>query len=563
VAVALAGLTSIGLILAWVLPTHPAALRAQLRILQVWSLDTCVILGLIVGAIVLRDVRRLIDRRHVLGMGLAVAVALGLTVGVAPRTNRIFYDEHIYQNVAQNIADSRRAQLCNDGTIDDGRLRCARWEYNKQPYAYPHALSLIYRVFGVGPTPAFVVNAIAMALSVCGLYLLVILLFADRIAAFFAALLLALTPEQILWSATASAEPSASLACVAALLSAACFVRARTTAALVGVAVATAYAVQFRPETVLIVPVVGFLLWQRAREEFTRPRLWWAGVLFLALVGVNFGHMAAVRNEGWGTTQDRMAFGYVRDNLRVNGWFYLADSRFPAVYTVLAILGLAARRSEAGRMAMAGYFLLFFGVTLFFYAGSYDYGADVRYSLATFPPLAILGGLGMARLATGLRRFGPWLPVAPVLTAAVMLQFLWYLPVVRAVTDGAWAARADVQFAKSLVPELPERSYVLTHNPGIFQLWGVSAGQMSLAVVIPGFIDDLAARHPGGVFLHWNFWCNVQDPVQRAFCTKVLDLRPAELVGELRVQDQRYALYRLKLPVREPAARGSQTPGSP
>ena len=188
--------------------------------------------------------------------------------------------------------------MCNDGTVEDGRLRCARWEYNKQPYAYPHVLSLVYRVFGVGPTSAFVVNAIAMGLTVCGLYLLVVLLFADRVAAFFAALLLALIPEQILWSATAAAEPSASLACVAALLSAACFVRTRSTAALVGVAVATAYAVQFRPETFLIVPVVGCLLWQRAREEFTRPRLWWAGVLFLALVAVNFGHMAPCGTKG-------------------------------------------------------------------------------------------------------------------------------------------------------------------------------------------------------------------------------------------------------------------------
>ena len=79
-------------------------------------------------------------------------MALGLTLGVAPRTNRIYYDEQIYQNTGQNLADLKRAQMCNDGTIEDGRLRCARGEYNKQPYAYPHLLSLVYRVFGVGTT---------------------------------------------------------------------------------------------------------------------------------------------------------------------------------------------------------------------------------------------------------------------------------------------------------------------------------------------------------------------------------------------------------------------------
>jgi hypothetical protein len=135
------------------------------------------------------------------------------------------------------------------------------------------------------------------------------------------------------------------------------------------------------------------------------------------------------------------------------------------------------------------------------------------------------------------------------LTAAVAVQFfLWYTPVVRATDDSAWAARADVQFARSLLRDLPEHSYVLTHNPGMFQVWGVSAGQMSLAATNPAYLQVLATRYPGGVYLHWNFWCNVQDPIQREFCTKVLALGPAEPVREYRERDQRYVLYRLKSP---------------
>jgi 4-amino-4-deoxy-L-arabinose transferase-like glycosyltransferase len=532
--VASAWVAGLAALLTWVLRTPAPSLRAQLRILQFWSLETCVFLGLALGAAVLWELR-----------GLMV-LALGLTVSLPPRTNRIYYDEQIYQNIGQNLADSKRAQMCNDGTIQDGRLRCSSAEYNKQPYGYPHVLSLAYRMFGVGTTTAFVVNAIAMAVTVGLLYLLVLILFADRVAAFFAALLLTLTPEQLVWSASAAVEPSASLASVAALLAAACFIRSRSTVSLAGAAVATAYAVQFRPESFLIVPVVGLLLWQRARDEFARPRLWWAGVLLLALVAVHVGHMVAVRNEGWGTTQERMSMRYVADNLRVNGWFYLRDARFPMIYTLLAALGLTGWRGEAGRIAIAFFFLSFFGIALLFYAGSYDYGADVRYSLATYPPIAILGGLGMARLLRGIERLEPRVPALPGLTAAVALPFLWwYSPVVRATSDGAWAARADVEFARSLVPGLRGNSYVLTHNPGMFQVWGVNAGQMSLAITNPAHLDDLAARFTGGLYLHWNFWCNVQDPVQREFCVKVLDLRPGTLVREYRERDQHYILYRL------------------
>ena len=63
--------------------------------------------------------------------------------------------------------------MCNDGTVEYGRLQCWSGEYNKQPYAYPHLLSVAYRVFGVRPATAFVVNAAVMALTVCAVYLLV------------------------------------------------------------------------------------------------------------------------------------------------------------------------------------------------------------------------------------------------------------------------------------------------------------------------------------------------------------------------------------------------------
>ena len=107
-------------------------------------------------------------------MVLMASISLGLTLGVAVRTNRIFYDEQIYQGIGQNLADLRLAEMCNDGIIDDGHLRCAIGEYNKQPYAYPHLLSIVYRAVGVRPDAAFAVNAALFAATVCLIYMLVL-----------------------------------------------------------------------------------------------------------------------------------------------------------------------------------------------------------------------------------------------------------------------------------------------------------------------------------------------------------------------------------------------------
>jgi hypothetical protein len=86
----------------------------------------------------------------------------------------------------------------------------------------------------------------------------------------------------------------------------------------------------------------------------------------------------------------------------------------------------------------------------------------------------------------------------------------------------------------------------------MFQVWGVNAGQASLVVANPARLRDLARRYAGGVYLHWNFWCNVQDPVQRDFCTSTLALAPSRMVREEHVRNQRFALYKLDPSVSEP-----------
>ena len=542
-AVAIAWAVTLGVLLVWLLGTSTGTLREHLKAGQFWSLEVCLFLVTITGGVILKGVVRELDRTDFTRLAVLAMVAVSLTLFVAPRTNRIFYDEQIYQSIGQNLADLKLAQVCNEGGVQDGRLKCASGEYNKQPYAYPHLLSVAYRLTGVHDATAFVVNAAAMAVTVCAVYVLVWLLFRDRTAALFAGLVLALTPHQIIWSATAAVEPTASMAAVLALVWAAYYAGTGEAAALGGFAVCAAYAIQFRPESILVLPVAGLLTWPRLGTELARPRGWWIGLLFLVLASVHIAHLFAVRHIDWGTSQARFSLSYVRDNLRVNGWFYLADERFPAAFTLLALFGLTMSAFARARLAMALYFLLFFGIDLIFYAGSYNYGADVRYSLLTYPPIAVFAGLGGARAARFLTRYG--LPARTLMATAMAFLFLSYAPVVRATTEEAWAARADVRFARLFARELPPDSYVLTHNPGMFQLWGYSAGQLPLIVQNPAYVRYLSGRYTGGVFIHWNFWCNVQDPVHPEFCRRALELGTVELVREYRERDQRFALYRI------------------
>ncbi|HEY3885841.1 MAG TPA: glycosyltransferase family 39 protein, partial [Vicinamibacterales bacterium] len=382
----------------WLGSTNVERLRAQLTVLQFWSLSATVLFLLLLAIHIIGSERAVWSRRDVRPLAGIVALGVCLTLFIAPRTHRIFYDEQIYESIGQNLAELRRAQVCNDGRIEYAQLQCSSGEYNKQPYGYPYLLSLAYRVFGVRDGVAFGVNAAAMAAAIGAVYFLTLLLFADRQAAAFSALVLALMPQQIVWSATAAAEPSASAAAAVGAASAAYYLRRGSPAALAAMGAIAAYAIQFRPESILILPVMAWIAWPRLWPELQRPRGWWAAALFLCLAAVPIAHLFAVRHAGWGTNAARFGAPYVVPNLRVNGRFFLMDWRFPMLFTVFAIGGATARRSGFERGALVVYFLLFFAVDLAFYAGSYNYGADVRYSLMTYPPLAVLAGVGIVRL---------------------------------------------------------------------------------------------------------------------------------------------------------------------
>jgi hypothetical protein len=343
--------------------------------------------------------------------------------------------------------------------------------------------------------------------------------------------------------------------CAVAVLAAVVFARERSTPQLLWAAAAASCALQFRLECVLIVPLVVVILVLYAPGEFISRRLWAAGLMGLVLSAVYLGHLVAVRHEGWGSSGVRFSTAFLQGNLRSNFWFYLTDARFPVLYSVLACVAIAVWHERRAIAVLIAYFLLFWGVFLFFYAGSYNYGADDRFSLMAFPPIAIAAGMGASSLGGWIRRrwaLPPRVRLEAVIALVVIFHGLWYLPFVRAIGEEAWGARADVAFARSAVADLPKNSIVLTHNPAMFHVWGQNAAQASLATTDRAFVTGLPVRYAGGVFFHWNFWCDVADRVQQEFCTAILASYPHTLVSEYRERDYRYAFYRLDVPAARP-----------
>ena len=128
----------------------------------------------------------------------------------------------------------------------------------------------------------------------------------------------------------------------------------------------------------------------------------------------------------------------------------------------------------------------------------------------------------------------------------ILFCLMSFLPHVRAVGQEAWAARADHRYARVMASRLPADSLVLTHNPNMFLLWGANAAQASIAVDEPQTMAHFFDHYTGGIYFHYNFWCNVDDPVQQSFCRSILDRYETMEISSFSEQDYVYRLYRIK-----------------
>ena len=570
------------IILSWWLSSFNSwKLKEQLQIISPLFLEITFFLVIIAIGINLKTFKRLfedIPRRIWISLGAIFVVGMLITMFIVPREHRIYYDEDIYQNIGQNIAflkDSGahrgegygesicnlwkrivgRAGMCNEGKIEYGEYRCDRLEYNKEPNGWAYILSVVFRLSGVNELAAFLTTNFIYGLSILTVFFIGYLLTRNTIVGIYSALICALMPEFMIWSNTTAVEPSAALFPGLAVLGVLIFIKSRDPKALFLAVVISAFGVQFRPEGVMVLLVIGLMIFLWAIGEWKRAQFYLMLSIFFILIIPHITHLYAVKGMSWGSSGPKFSFNFFEGNFKVNSLFYLKNLRFPLIYTILFVLGIAF---EWGKEAIEGkaflwkekvvvllWFLLFWGIFLFFYAGSYNYGADVRFSLLSFLPLALLAGNGAASLVNALKqKFKPGY-VNCVLVIIIIFNFLPFMPFVRAITQEAWAARADHKYAKEMAKEIPDDALVLTHNPNMFLLWGKSAAQVSLATEHSRDFNRLFYRYRGGVYFHYNFWCNVPDRLQNSFCENILERYESTLIKAFKEKNYKYEMYKL------------------
>ncbi|MEO0294166.1 MAG: hypothetical protein ABIN61_08125, partial [candidate division WOR-3 bacterium] len=255
-------------------------------------------------------------------------------------------------------------------------------------------------------------------------------------------------------------------------------------------------------------------------------------------------HLYSVKGESWGAEGAKISLSYFPYNFKTNSLFYFINREFPLLFSLFGFLGLFFWRGyfkEKG--ILLSWFLVFWGVFLFFYAGSYRFGQDVRFSLLSYPPLAIFGACGFSFLVRVFERRIKF--IKQILIFFVLFNFTSFLPFAAAEGEEAWAARKDHEYAIEFTKLLPPNSIVYTHNPNIFLLNKKSAIQSAMETYNPGIIQYHLEQFKGGVYLHYNYWSNTDDPIQRSFTENILNNYNYITVREYYYRNYKYGLYKI------------------
>lgn len=518
----------------WFLP-RDLLWELLMRGITPWLQGTFLLVVVSVGASAWKARQELRRSRDWILCAVLLAIAGPLAAWyLAPPGHKLYFDEDIYMQIGVSMALDGRAGVLEVAPPDSSSVagwRGQAWSLNKEPSGYPFFVSLATRIFGVSDTLGGRVN-----LAFFGLGILGIALWARESSwwrgrpflAMVPAAVYAVWPENMRWSVCATAEPGAAALATWTLALAARAGRTRHAADRCAACSLAALASQMRPESILVLMPAWLLAaglpdtWMRGWSVRLAQAAPWVALVSV-LVLPHAMHIASVSHEDWGAAGPKFTCAVLGENIQHNTTYWLGQTppgrntpRAPAGVLLMFVVGaiaavfpgglLRSRRSRDGSLWLAAVLLhggLLFGIFLPFYAGSYHFGVDVRFSLLVLPVYALLAGRGIDVVSSAITRLGDSSRFVVIL-ALILLPPLPALTQVSVVTEEARQARADHAAVSEFAKLLPADAVVVSHTPSQWALRGVAAVQVMRAWRDPELLESLFFSHP--VYYHFNYW---------------------------------------------------------
>ncbi len=497
-------------------------------------------------------------KRKDLLLALAV-VALFLVIVIIwmKPTQLLFFDDAIYQSMGLDLLHSGQAWMCNFGTP----TQCFSGQIFHEPGGLSFNIAIGFLILGVHRISSYAVQVALAALSVFMIFLVAFLLFKDRRAAFFSALVLATLPIIIVWAAPTNSDMATlaySLICLFMLI---VMKRKRSPLALANFLFSLSLLLYMKVDTLVYIPIFAVMYVILYEHGFARSvtdivrairkSLLNTKLLVLLLVFVLVAYPTFMfafsngSNDGYGyqgtsvQTTCSSPPAYIKASGTINlqnfnanicsnllfwtNQYKSAQVTQPLYLTILAIIGAAlllvfrkGRPLAAIAVWFGGIFLLYTA----FYAGSVTYGVDWRFMIGLMAPFALLCGFGISGLAKSVEiliaktRSGKLPAYAGILVSLILGVSVLYILYLNSstifVNPAAIQQAGDARFYENFVYNsstlIPASCLVYTYDPTLFNINNRNATQLS-NIYNSSFTSAANAQFPCAV-IDVGYWCN-------------------------------------------------------
>ena len=533
--------------------------------------------GLIAGTVLEREnIKHVLKSHRLTRKKLLVAVVIAALfvvfelVTVKP-TQLLFFDDAIYQGMAQNLLHSGQAWMCDYGTP----ATCFSGELFHEPIGLSANIAIGFALFGVKLWVTHAVELALTALAVFMTFLVALLLLKDIKAAYFSELLMALSPVVLVWAMPTNSDMALLAYSLVALFFLLVFVEKKSRLGLMNALLAVSITLYMKVFAALYLPLFALIYLvlddknllnslrknlKRAMEYMMDTRVLLVLLIFVIVMAPVLDYAAMELGSGdfgyQGTTIQQTC-NFNMPGIKASGninlanfganicsnvlfWFGQYDSIYvmqPALFTALAIIGAVIMLYNNGRrlFSIGLWFLVFFLLYTSFYAGSVIYGVDWRFMLSLIAQACLFGGFAVSMLVTWAGQFAKRIAknskLAGYAIAAVAIVILaspicLLMPKLSVSTAGILQA-PDARFYEGFVynesSAIPQNCIVYTYDPPLFNLnnrTAIQIGDMYNTSQLAKF-----EKQYGCIVLDYGYWCHTPNSLC-GYANRTFNLTP-------------------------------------
>jgi 4-amino-4-deoxy-L-arabinose transferase-like glycosyltransferase len=443
-------------------------------------------------------------------------------------TQLLFFDDAIYQGMALDLIHMGQAWMCNYGTP----TTCFSGQVYHEPIGLSFNIAIGFLIGGVNKTSAHAAEMALGFISIFASFFVALLLLKNKSAAYFTALLVAVSPVLLVWAMPTNSDLAVLAYSLISVFFFLAFMKKKTLWSFSNMLFAFSLLLYMKVDEIFFIPifiVLYFVLEEKGirkafsdtlkhiKNNFLNTKFLIILLFFVFAVAPSilyaFNESAT---DGYGyqgtviqntCTQALLPVNVTAEfsiqNFKANicsniaFWFNNYKNIYimqPIVFTIIAIIGAALMiiiaKQRRALVAVALWFFVFFFLYAFFYAGSVNYGVDWRFMLSLIAQVCILGGFCLGLLFDRAseyagKRFGRKKLFSVVILAAILILVFYpiyaLLPQL-SVNPSQIQQAGDARFYEGFVYNtsnmIPANCIVYTYDPTLFNINNRTATQI-------------------------------------------------------------------------------------